>query len=86
MASSELERGMNVVLGDLIYADEVAFSLPATPLSRGYTHGSMEENFKALFAEMGLELVTYDQVQRMQVGLRVDITARGKGWQDRLSR
>lgn len=77
---------MNVVLSDLIYADEVAFSLPASPMARGQTHISMEDNFRALFDAMGLELVTYDTIVRIPVGDTVQVTARGKGWQDRLSR
>lgn len=81
-----MECGMNVVLSDFIYADEVQFSLVATPLSRGDTHSSMEENFKALFGEIGLELVTYDTIVRQRVSDVVIISARGKGCQDRLSR
>lgn len=70
----------------MIYADEVAFSLPSSPMSRGETHPSMEDNFRALFDAVGLELVMYDTVMRQRIGNDCLIIARGKGWQDRLSR
>lgn len=73
---------MNVVLADMIYCDEIEFSLPATPLNRGHTHHSMDANIRAICDSIGLELITYDAAMRIPVADRVKVIIRGKGCQD----
>lgn len=78
--------GMNVVMSDMMYCDEIEVSLPATPLNRGQTHHSMDANIRAICESIGLELITYDSAMRIPVGNYVKVIIRGKGCQDRNAR
>jgi hypothetical protein len=77
---------VHLVLNDLLYCDEVEFTLPRNPLSSGQTHASMDQNIRAILDEMHLELVDYDSVIRIPAGDKVVIRIRGKGCQDKHAR
>lgn len=58
---------MNLVMGDVVHFDQIEFTVPRTALSAGSTHSSMEENIKALFESIGLELMELHTVIRTPI-------------------
>lgn len=55
---------MHLVMNDFLCADTLEFTVPVTPLSRGMTHASMEENLKAVCNSIHIELMSYGNQQR----------------------
>jgi hypothetical protein len=58
---------MHLVMNDVLSIDVIEFTLPRTPLASGALHCSMEENMKAVFELLGLELITYGVATRVTV-------------------
>lgn len=72
---------MNLVMGDVLHADTIELLLPRTPLAAGQTHSSMEENLKALFESLGLELMAYEAATHTPLGQDfVAIKLVGRAW------
>lgn len=77
---------VNLVLDDVLHADTIEFSCPATPLSMGRTHSSMDESIRSLFQEIGLELIEYDTMTRTPLNdgkdrpQRVHVRLMGAAW------
>ncbi len=78
---------MNVVMNDVIYADVIEFKRSLTPLSSGQTHSSIADNLRAIFQEMGLELIDYHQCIRIPITVdnnpHVTVRVSGRLWQER---
>ena len=62
---------MQLVMNDLLYCDSIEFTLPVTPLTRGATHATLQENLEAVFESIGLQLVVYGNMQRQLVRERI---------------
>lgn len=83
---------MNVVLGDVIQADTIEVTLARTALSSGSTHSSVEENIKALFESLWIEVVDWESLVRIPIGQCVDpkdarqvhIKLMSRSWVERL--
>lgn len=58
---------MHLVMDDLIHADVIEFTRPSSALVSGLTLSSFDENLKACFSEIGLELVEYGGAIRMPI-------------------
>lgn len=65
---------------DTIFADSMEFSVSRTALSMGQGRSTMDEVYRALAAEVGLELIDYASAQRIPVGDRVELKFRGAKW------
>jgi hypothetical protein len=65
---------MNVLFtGDIIQADTIELTLPRTALSSGATHSSVDENIRALFESLDLEVLDYESFVRIPIGATVDM-------------
>lgn len=74
---------MNLVLEDVIHCERLELNLPSTPLSRGETHSSIEENIKALCEQNGIQLIEYDSIQRFRIKDRVHVRIYSLKWRSR---